>query len=295
MYNNNYIEFKKERDLGAIISDAFRFLRLEWKSFFGIILKTAMFPLIITIGAGMYFFYFASSLFNDLDPTASTYVESEFSFGFFFTMLAFISIFSIITYVIMNITALYYIKSYIEDKGNIDYEMIRNQVKEKFWSFTGLGILTILIVLASALLCFFPAIYTGIVLSLAAPILVFENRTATDAVSYSFSFFKGGHWWPTFGVMLVVGIIVNVMSYIFSMPAIIYYFIKMGTVLTNDDPTLIMESFNDPIYLAFNVISYIGQFILYSVTFITNVFLYFDINEQKNASGAMDKIDSLGN
>jgi hypothetical protein len=42
-------------------------------------------------------------------------------------------------------------------------------------------------------------------------------------------------------------------------------------------------------------ISYIGKFILYAVTLISNVFIYFDINEQKNASGAMDKIDNLGN
>ena len=294
MYNNNYVEFKKERDLGAIISDTFKFLRLQWKPFFGVIIKNALLPLLVTIGASIFFMYKMFGLFDALDPYSSTYQENEFSSGFFFTMMLFMALFSIITYVIMNITALYYIKSYIDNKGVIDYEMIKERVKDKFWSFTGLGILTILIVLASAMLCFFPAIYTGVVLTLAAPILVFENRDVTDTISYSFSFFKGGHWWPTFGVMIVVGIIVNVISYVFSMPAIIYYFIKMGTVLTNDDPSMMLESFQDPIYITLNVVSYIGQFALYSVTFITNVFLYFDIDEQKNASGALDKIDSLG-
>lgn len=294
MYNNNYVEFKKERDLGAIISDTFKFLRLQWKPFFGVILKNALLPLLVTIGASIFFMYKMFGLFDAFDPYSTSYQENEFSSGFFFTMMLFMALFSIITYVIMNITALYYIKSYIDNKGTVDYKMIKERVKDKFWSFTGLGILTILIVLVSAMLCFFPAFYTGVVLTLAAPILVFENRDVTDTISYSFTFFKGGHWWPTFGVMIVVGIIVNVLSYVFSMPAIIYYFIKMGTILTNDDPSLMLESFKDPIYIALNVLSYIGQFALYSVTFITNVFLYFDIDEQKNASGAIDKIDSLG-
>ena len=294
MYNNNYVEFKKERDLGAIISDTFKFLRLQWKPFFGVIIKNALLPLLVTIGASIFFMYKMFGLFDAFDPYSTSYQENEFSSGFFFTMMLFMALFSIITYVIMNITALYYIKSYIDNKGTVDYKMIKERVKDKFWSFTGLGILTILIVLVSAMLCFFPAFYTGVVLTLAAPILVFENRDVTDTISYSFTFFKGGHWWPTFGVMIVVGIIVNVLSYVFSMPAIIYYFIKMGTILTNDDPSLMLESFKDPIYIALNVLSYIGQFALYSVTFITNVFLYFDIDEQKNASGAIDKIDSLG-
>ncbi len=40
---NDYVEFKKERDLGATITDAFRFIRLEWKPFFTTILKVIIF------------------------------------------------------------------------------------------------------------------------------------------------------------------------------------------------------------------------------------------------------------
>ena len=32
--NKEYIEFKKERDLGSIITDAFKFIRIEGKQFF---------------------------------------------------------------------------------------------------------------------------------------------------------------------------------------------------------------------------------------------------------------------
>lgn len=293
MNNNNYIEFKKERDLGAIISDTFKFLRQEWKPFFGAILKTAFLPIILAIVAIVYYMYSFPSLFSGLDDSGFDMYDGV-NFGILFISVAFMILFGLIAYVIMNITALYYIKSYIENNGTVDFNMIQDRVKDKFWSFAGLFILVGLILFGSVLLCFFPVFYTAVVLSLAAPILVYNNLGATDAISYSFNFIKG-HWWNTFGVMIVVGIITSVIGYIFSVPAVIYFFIKVGTVLSTNDPTAFTESLKDPIYLMLNGISYIGQFILYGVTLISNVFIYFDINEQKNASGAIDKIDSLGN
>jgi hypothetical protein len=294
MYNNNYVEFKKERDLGAIISDTFKFLRLEWKPFFGTILRTAFLPIVIAIAALCFYMYSFPSIFGGFGTTYSDGIYEEPNLGLMFTSIFFMMLFVLIAYVIMNITALYYIKSYIDNNGNIDHAMIQDRVKDKFWSFTGLFILVGLIIGASFLLCFFPAIYTGAVLSLAAPILVYNNLDVSDSISYSFKFING-HWWETFGVMLVVGIITSIIGYIFSVPAVIYFFVKMGTVISTNDPTALEGSFQDPIYIALNGISYIGQFILYAVTLISNVFLYFDINEQKNASGAMDKIDGLGN
>ena len=293
MNNTNYVEFKKERDLGAIISDTFKFLRLEWKPFFGTIIKTAFLPIIIAIAALFFYTYSFPSIFSGLDSVGSD-MYNESNFGLLFVSVSFMMVFALIAYVIMNITALYYIKSYIDNNGTVDFKMIQERVKDKFWSFTGLFVLVGLILFASALLCFFPIIYTGIVLSLAAPIMVYNKLGVSDSISYSFSFIKG-HWWETFGVMLVVGIITSVIGYIFSVPALIYFFIKMGTVIMSNDPVAISESFLDPIYLGLNGISYIGKFILYGVTLVSNVFIYFDINEQKYGSGAMDKIDGLGN
>jgi hypothetical protein len=289
--NYNYVEFKKERDLGAIISDTFKFLRLEWKPFFGSVLRTAFLPIIIAIAGLFFYMYSFPNLFGELGGSIDGFYEKSTS-GLMFISLAFIMVFFLIAYVIMNITALYYIKSYIDNKGIIDYVMIQERVKDKFWSFAGLFMLIGLILMASMLFCFFPAIYTGIVLALAAPILVYNNLDATDTIRYSFKFVNG-HWWETFGIMIVVGIITTIVSFAFSIPAVIYSFMKMG--IPTNDAVVLVNSFKDPIYLVLMGISYIGKFILYAVTLISNVFIYFDINEQKNASGAMDKIDNLGN
>lgn len=296
MHNNNYIEFKKERDLGAIISDTFKFLRLEWKPFFGTILRTAFLPIIIAIAGLFFYMYSFPNIFGDFGVTSSLGdgIYEVPNFGLMFTSIAFMGIFFLIAYVIMNITALYYIQSYIENKGNIDFTMIQDRVKDKFWSFTGLFILAGLIVGFSFVLCFFPIIYTSVVLALAAPILVYSKLDVADTISYSFKFVNG-HWWETFGVMLVVSIITSIIGYIFSVPAVAYFFIKMGTVISTNDPSAMADAFKDPIYLALNGISYIAQFILYAVTLITSVFLYFDIAEQKYGTGTNEKIDNLGN
>jgi hypothetical protein len=293
MYNNNYVEFKKERDLGAIISDTFKFLRLEWKPFFGTILKTSFLPIMIAIVGMVFYMYSFPNILGSL-VSLDDGIYNEPNFGSLFTTMAFVGVFFLIAYVIMIITALYYIKSYIDNNGRVDFTMVQDAVKEKFWSFAGLFILVGLIMMASAMLCFFPIIYTGIVLSLAAPIMVFNNLDVGDTIGYSFKFVNG-HWWETFGVMLVVGIITTIIGYIFSIPAVIYFFIKMGTVITANDPTAMTDAFKDPIYLALNGVSYIGQFILYGVTLVSNVFIYFDIAEQKYGTGTQEKIDNLGN
>ena len=50
----------------------------------------------------------------------------------------------------------------------------------------------------------------------------------------------------------------------------------------------------DPIYLILAFFSNIGQYILYSIAAIGTTLVYFDLNEQKNASGSLDMIDSIG-
>jgi len=69
-----------------------------------------------------------------------------------------------------------------------------------------------------------------------------------------------------------------VLGQAFSIPALIYQFIKMGTMMQGEDPTAIFEIFKDPIYLALNIVSYVFQFILYSIPLISTVFIYFDLN-----------------
>lgn len=281
--NKEYIEFKKERDLGSIISDAFKFIRLEGKEFFLTILKVAAIPILIAVAAMIYYMMSMSSIISE---------DINGAIGMFGAAMIMLVAY-LIAYVFINLAGMYYIKSYIDNKGRINKDEIITNTKNKFWSFTGFGFLAGLIVFISVLLCFFPVIYTATVLSLGASILVFENETSSGAVSRSFNFISG-HFWETLGVIFVVGLLVSVLGYVFQIPAVIYQFAKMGISMGSDDPSVIFNIYSDPIYLFLNFVAIVGNFLFYSITLVTNVFIYFDINEQKNLTGTIEKIDSLG-
>jgi hypothetical protein len=199
----------------------------------------------------------------------------------------------VVFYVLMQMSSLYYIKSYIKNNGVADLNEIKQNVFQNFWRFLGYGILMILIVMIGAMLCLLPGIYVGVVLSLGTSILVFEGKSASDAISHSFTLIKD-HWWETFGVVLVVGLLVGILGMVFSLPSTIYQMVSMMSTINQEDPTAVLGLFSDPIYLFLMAVSYIGQFLLSSITLITSVFIYYDLNEQKNLTGTIEQIDSLG-
>jgi hypothetical protein len=291
MEENNYIEFKKERDLGAIITDTFAFIRQNWKSYFLTIIKIVG-PVLLMAAAVLVFYMLTISDVFSNSKSLSSNPEGVFSklFSWVFSLL----FVYIMLYSLLSMASLFFIKSYIDTKGKPDFQEVKNQVYKNVWKFLGLGILITVVTVFGAVFCYIPGIYLGTVLSLATSIMIFEDRSVGDSFSHSFTLIKG-EWWNTFGVLVVVWLLLMVLGQAFSIPALIYQFVKMGTMMGKEDPSAVFEIFKDPIYLALNVGSYIFQFILYSIPLISTVFIYFDLNEQKNLTGTLEKIDNLGN
>lgn len=293
MNNNNYVEFKKERDLGAIITDTFKFLRLEWKPFFKTVFKIALIPILLAIVGILYYSYEQSNMFSSIDVSNPDSINtSPFSGGLLLANIV-LMISYLVAYIMINIVAMYYIKSYIDNNGQVNQDEIKQNVKDNLWSFVGLGVLVAIIITIGTFLCVIPGIYVAIVLSLASSIYVFKGKDVMETISYSFEFIKG-HWWETFGILFVMGLLVGVLSSIFSIPAIIYSMIKMMSGITENDPTKVFSVLSDPFYIVMTVISYVGRFLFYAVSIVSTVLIFFDINEQKYALGTIEKIDSLG-
>lgn len=295
MENLDQIEFKKERDLGAIITDTFKFIRENWKDYFSTVFRIAGPPFILFIIAMGYYMVSVGGMMSDSTASIDNQFEFESGTNFMgmFGAVAIVMIAGIVFYVLMQMASLFFIKSYINNNGVVDKNEISQNVRQHFWSFLGLVILTILMVVFGVVLCFFPAIWIGVILSLGTSIMIFEGKNVGDTISHCFTLIKD-HWWETFGVVFVVGILVSLLGQVFAVPNMIYSLVKMGTVISSDDPTLMMDIFSDPIYLVLTVFSYVGQFLLSTISLITSVFIYFDLNEQKNLTGTIEKIDRLG-
>jgi hypothetical protein len=289
MDTQNFINFKKKRDLGTILSDTFQFLSSEWKPFFGTILKISIIPILIAICAVVYYGMSSVSFLGDFSQIA------DFQGGFNFSdlllpILAFLFSY-LIAYALITVAALAYIKSYIDNKGVVNYEEVQNSTKEKFWPYVGLFFLNGIIVFFGALFCFLPGIYFGIVLSLSICLLIFQNKSVTDAINDSFSFIKG-HWWETFGILIVVQLIIIFISFILDLPATLYQAADITSIIQGNASNEILKSFSDPIYLMLIALSYFIKFILYIVATVATVFIYYDIKEQKDPSTEI--IDEIG-
>lgn len=286
----DYIEFKKQRELGEILSDTFAFLRAEFKTFFNTYLKiVGPFLLVMILALVAYLFYvgdtFSYMFINGGNETENLLI---------IFLIAIVYIFSIVTvYTMSQSTVLHYIKSYANGKGTINFETIKKEVHGSFWNFIGLGILVAISVMVGLIFCFIPGVYLYVPLVLSFCVLVFNKMGVSDAYSYSFKLVKD-EWWITFATLFVIGIIVMVASYAFAIPTVIYQYMKMGIFSGEMDAENMMDTMKDPIYILLNVIGTLGQFILNLVSIIGAVFIYFNLNEKKNFTGTYERIESLG-
>jgi len=291
---NEYIEFKKQRELGEILSDTFAFLRTQFKPFFNTFFKiVGPYLLIMIICLGLYIYYIGNDFNNILVGTSSASNLDAASSATMF-VVGFLYIASAITvYVMSQSTALHYIKSYANGKGRINFEEIKSDVYRRFGSFLGLGILVGLSILAGFIACCIPGIFLWVPLSLSFSVLVFDRLGATDAYGYSFKLVKD-EWWITFATFFVVAIIIGVASYAFALPTQIYQMTKMGILSGEVDAESMLDIFKDPIYFLLNMISSLAQFFLNLISVIAGAFVYFNLNEKKNFTGTYERIKSLG-
>lgn len=286
---DQYIEFKKQRELGEILSDTFAFLRNEFKPFTSTFFKiVGPYILIMMIALAIYMYYIGNSfsllLFNsDIAPNVLLMLLIG---GLYVASI-------IVVYTMAQSTVLHYIRSYANGKGKIDFNTIRSEVYASFLKFIGLGFLVAICFMAGLLFCFIPGIYLWVPLSLAFAVMVYNRLSATEAFSYSFTLVKD-YWWITFATMLVISIIVYIASYAFALPTVIYNWMKMGILTGEIDAEGIMDVFKDPIYILLNIIGTVAQFLLNIISIVAGVFIYFNLNERKNFTGTYERIQRLG-
>ncbi len=286
---SNYIEFKRERELGEILSDTFAFLRDQFKPFIGVFFKiVGPYLLVMMISLGLYL-YFIGNSFSMMVGTSSEIPNILLMIPIGLLYMA-----SLVTvYVMSQSTVLHYIKSYANGKGEIDIETIKSGVYDTFWRFIGLGFLVALSVGFGLMICLIPGIYLWVPLSLSFSIMVYNGMGASESFSYSFTLVRD-YWWITFATLLVIVIIVAIASYAFAVPSMIYNWMKMGIFSGEMDAESMMDVFQDPIYILLNMIGTLAQFLLNIISIVAGVFIYFNLNEKKNFTGTYERIQNLG-
>lgn len=284
---NEFIQFKKRRELGSIITDTFKFIRHNWKQLFGLILRLAGPALVLLVLA---YVYYIQTIFGGMDPYSTSDV-GDFTSGLFGSLFIFL-LAAGLYYALLYGTVLHCIKSYVKNNGTIVKKEVIAGVKSNFWSLVGLSILNGLIIGVGMMLCFFPGVYLAIVIATTYAIHVIEQKGVSDSISYSFQLIKG-EWWSTFATLLVLGIVYYIVLMIFQVPQYIYFFIKgitMNETLSGNPADMF-----DWGYTVLSSIGVVAQYLLQSIMVIATAFIYYHLNEKKNFTGTMETIDAIGN
>lgn len=283
-----YIEFKKQRELGDILSDTFAFIRNEFKPFFKVLISVAGPYIVLFLVAMVFYMYIVGSSFTIDLSKAFPYKNP----AVFFLAMALYLIAAILAYVFTTSTTLHYIKSYIDNRGEVNINEVKTQVNDTFWPFLGVSFLKGLTVIMAVMICCLPVFYVIVPMTIVLPLMVFKNMGGNAAFGDSFPFIKE-QFWPSLGAIIVLYIIVTIIGSIFAVPSSIYTWIKMGVFSGEVDPGN-LNTLIDPIYIFLNVLSSVFQYLLNILIVIGSAIIYFNINERKHFTGTLEKINAIG-
>ncbi len=284
---NQIFQFRKQRDLGAVLSDVFTFIRGNWKSLFGLILKITGIPLLILLAT---YIYYMSSVATNMGIMVMFEVNKSLDNNAVVALLLLLFA-AMVYYSLLNGVILHYIKSYIKNDGIVEEQDVKDAVRNDFWRLMGTSFLVALIVMAGMMLCFFPGIYFGVILSLAYAVIIFEEKAVGDSLSYCFSLIKN-EWWMTFLTLFVVYLLYSMILTIFQVPQYIYLFTRAITM--NEEISADPSSMFDWVLITLGGISMLAQYLLYTIIILATALIYFNLNEKKYFTGTFQTIDSLG-
>jgi hypothetical protein len=293
MQNNNIL-FKKQRDLGTIISDTFKFIRQEYKTIFRLYLKHVGWLLLLVVAAGTYYQYTSLNSANSLlEDGAEAFLLNTFQNTGLSVLLVFLTS---IAYSAMSLTAINsIIKSYVDNRGEIKDEEVSLYIG-RFFGQTLLSLFVVgILCFIGFLLCFLPGVYLAVPLSLIFSVIVFQEKSFSDGFSECFQLIKQ-NWWITFATVLVISILVSLVGGIFQLPVIILTAVETFTSLEEGAGTSgALGLGNNWLYLTLYVLASIAQYILGLITLISLALIYFNLNEIHNKTGTLEDIDGIGN
>ncbi|WP_411894428.1 hypothetical protein [Winogradskyella sp. A2] len=290
--NRPYIEFRKQSDFSGILTDTFGFIRNEFKPLMKMIINIAGPAVLVYLLSLAVYNYVAGDIF---DITA--FGDSSLNSGsLVLSLLAFFVYFiaAIATYILLGGTVLFYIKSYIDNKGLTDYDEIKRNTYKFIGSFFGLGILKGITLFFATMLCVLPVLYAMVPMAVVFSLFVFESRNSVvDAYSKSFNLVNVD-FWTAWGSYIVIFIIYYIIIVVFALPSSIYAMISTGIFTGEVDPANLENFSRDPILIVLSVIQAFVQVFLNVILVVGGAAIYFHLHEKTNFTGTYERIGEIG-
>jgi hypothetical protein len=282
------IELAKPRDFGEIINDTFIFIRQNFKPLLKYFFIFCGFFLVATAATSILTQINMYRAVNNFNPNSFD-ATSRFAAFSFLTPTYFLTIlFVLLEYISINVMVLSYMTLYKQKQNQVP-EMDEMWGYFKFYFFKILGssvVMGILLVVAS-LFCLIPGIYLYPIMALVLPIMVVENTSFNYAFNHSFRLIKD-NWWATFGVLVVVFIILYVATMIIVVPATLFSAGSLFLHLTKGSSVSVTAVIISSILTE-------ASHIFQILTIVATCLCYFNLSESKEGTGLMERINQFGN
>lgn len=278
----------QQRDFGEKINATFTYVGQQIRSL-GLSLLYIAGP--VTLATGIAGGIYQSNLlktmsnFNSSQTDVSTLTGLSMMQNVFSPAYWLLIFFSLLSYVVVSLTVYCHLKVYARLQGG---PVPVNDVWQEVQASLLPGLMLTFAVAAATMLSFIlfilPGLYVGVALSLALAVLVFEGKDVGAAFSRCFTLIRG-HWWSTFGLLVIMGIIAAIMGAAFSIPAAIVGFMSSSSSKTDLSAVAVILA---------QTLATVGQQLLSALVVLALGFQYFSLVEQQEGVGLLADIDSIG-
>jgi len=283
------IELAKPRDFGELISDTFTFIKQNLKPLLKFFFIFCGFFVVATAASTILLAVRAMNLVQSVDPND---FDSQTVFGRFLPLLwvyLLLAVFVILQAVTFNVMVLSFMTIY-KQKRNVPptTEEMWGYIKFYFLRILGSSILLYILLIFGLLFCFIPGIYLAPIFALVPAIMIMENTSFGYAFNQSFKLIRD-NWWVTFGVFVVVYIILAVLNYIVNLPATI---LGAGNLFLH-----LTSKTSAPLSLTAIVLSAVLQSFTYFFQILLLVAVglcYYNLSESKEGTSLMERMDEFG-
>lgn len=285
------IKFKRERDFGDLFNATFSFISQEFKPLATAVLYFVVPFLLLTAIAMTLYSVKAQEMAQTFAQDSKTNPFAIFSImGSLFGYIGVAMLLSLISVTVLIGTVYGYIKLYIT-KGTDGFSIndVWMQVTTNFGRILIAAFVVGLVVLAGTMFCLIPGIYFGVALSLVFCIMMFENKNFGDAFGRSMKLINT-NWWLAFGILIVVGIIVYILTIFVSIPSLVFGFKSMFSNLKGTPN----PAFNFPIgFYVVNSLTHVITQLFIVIPLVLAAFLYYSTVERVEKPSLLNKIDQI--
>lgn len=276
---SNFI-YKKPRDLGGILSDTFQYIRQNFKSLAKPILYFVI-PLYIV--QSFLLQEYSTNLFNSIMDIE---IGSD-NFGRLFGWEYFLNLFiSIAALSALSVITLKHFLLTSSGKEN-DLESITTGILPLIVWMGLLFIIIYICITIGALLFIIPGIYIGIKLSFTPAAFILEDKDIFDSMKRSWDISKG-FWWITFGLLIVIYIMIYFASMAVGLPiGFIYAFAFDGGLVGSESGVF---------STIISILTALGSVIttgFYAAMHIAFALHFFNIDERKEGGNLRERIEGL--